>query len=503
MIPTLPQAFRKRKRGMATNYTPGRRGTMVKTGRILTTALAVWSCGMAATCQAQTHGAGEVVTLPSSASGHSYATSAFGDVGPGQAPEAYCPPPGEAYCPPPGMEHKKRWWERQPLWISPGFLKPPRGATVQLEYLHWSVQDPGSGLLGAEPPLGLNTNPDGDFDRGYYSDALFDNNFDPSDGYVTSRIVQNPIPGLPGTEVLGFNYVPRMDELSLNDNNGMRLTFEIPTYDHGTIELSGWLLGQASDEHHFGPKKFVPADAFEIIDPGGFPFPIFINGEDFYPTTTVNIDTGADFVSIPYDTLDVAYRSDLFGADFRYVVDALAPQGEGLKLRPTIGFKYVSVQESMYQHGEFQPQFGPLHVSNLNTDTTNNFLGPTLGLRAELEHRWFTVGVQPEVAFTGNIAEATATSNRFVHPDSPKRTNSSDYFDFAPILDIKTYARIKLSDHCRFTVGYDAMWLSRVFRASEVMDYRITEDENSNINTKNATDHVTVDGLSLGLEFMF
>lgn len=456
---------------------------------------------MAAASQAQTYGPGEVVTLPSSASGHSYSGSAFGDVGPGQAPEAYCPPPGATSYAPRGIQREKRWWERQPLWISPGFLKPPRGATVQLEYLHWSIQDPGSGLLGAEPPDGLNTNPDADFDRGYYSDALFDNNFDPADGYITRRFEENPIPGLPPVEVLGFSYVPRMEELNLNDNNGMRLTFEIPTYEHGTIELSGWLLGQASDEHHFGPKKLVPVDAVEIIDSDGFP--ILVSGQDFYPTTTVNIDTGADFLSVPYDRLDVAYRSDMFGADFRYVVDALAPQGEGLKLRPTIGFKYVSVQEAMYQHGEYQPQFAPLHVSNLNTDTTNNFLGPSLGIRAELEHRWFTVGIQPEVAFTGNIATASATSNRFVFPDSPLHRNSSDYFDFAPILDIKTYAHIKLSDHCRFMVGYDAMWLSRVFRASEVIDYRITENGDSNIDTKNATDHVTVDGLSVGLEFMF
>ena len=480
---------------------------MVKTGRILTTALAVVSCTLTATCQAQGGSpAGEVVTLPAGASGHSYTSGAFGDAGPAPG-AAYCPPPGGGYCPPQAVVEKP-WWEKTPLFIHPGFVKPPRGAFVRLEYLLWEIEEPGGELLGAMPPAEAFDSVDRDFDEGYYSHALFDDNFDPSDGFATSQVVRNPVTNRPFNQA-GFRYVPRMTELQLRDNSGIRGTIGIPTYEYGTIELSGWMLEQASDERRYLPRHFVPGNDFFSFFEGDRTIednPVIVRGDAFFPSTSVSINDGDDFVVIPYDHLDVAYRSDLWGADAKFVIDALAPDGEGFKIKPLIGFKYVGLQEAMYQRGVFTSRAGQTNISSINSDTTNTLLGGTIGIRGELEHRWFTVGVQPAVTFAGNIAEASVTSDRLLGNQGPPHKVSSEYFDFAPILEINTYARINLGDNCRFLVGYDAMWLSRVFRASRAVDYRVTREGqsiSSDIDTSNTTDHVAVEGLSLGLEYTF
>lgn len=492
---------------------------MVYTGRILTTALAFWSCGLAATCFGQGRSpAGHVVTLPASASGYSYNSPAFTTHGASQA--AYCPPPQ-------GMAiEEPSWWKTNQLFIHPGMIRPPRGAYVRLEYLLWSIEEPGNQLVGAAPLEEAYDSPDRDFDQGYDSNALFDDNFNPARGYI----VHNPVfqvnqgrqrfPGLRSNT--GFRYVPRMTELQLRDNSGIRLTFGIPTYEYGTIELSGWLLEQASDHYQFGGRQFVPVNEFQflLLDPhtGTYVPPrnvdpfvpkdaVVVNGDVFKPSVSVNVNDGAGFVSVPFDTIDVAYRSNMWGLDAAYVVDALAPDGEGFKLKPVVGVKYVSLQESMYVRGVRNPLRGATVISNINSGTTNNYVGGMVGLRAELVHRWFVLGVQPGATFAANIAESSVTSERFTTNGSPYRDVSSSYFDFAPILNLKTYARVKLGDHWRATVGYNAMWISRAFRPSQSVDYRVNKANsgvlNSDVDTKNSTDQVTVDGISLGLEYVF
>ena len=480
---------------------------MVKTGRLLTTAFAVVSCTLTATCQAQGGSpAGEVVTLPANASGHSYTSGAFGDAGPAPG-AAYCPPPGGGYCSPHAVVEKP-WWKKTPLFIHPGFIEPPRGAFVRLEYLLWEIEEPGGELIGAMPPAEAFGNPDQDFDEGFYSHALFDDNFDPADGFATAQVVRSPITDRPLNRV-GFRYVPRMTELQLRDNSGLRGTIGIPTYEYGTIELSGWMLEQASDERRYMPRAIVPQNdffAFFDLEETIEGFPVRPRGEAFFPSTSVSVNDGDEFLVIPYDHLDVAYRSDLWGADAKYVIDALAPDGEGFKIKPLIGFKYVGLQESMYQRGLIRNRTGRTNIASVNSSTDNTLLGGTIGIRGELVHRWFVLGVQPAVTFAGNIAEASVTSERLLGNQGPAHSVTSEYFDFAPILELNTYARIHLGDNCRFLVGYDAMWLSRVFRASRAIDYRVTREGRSirsDVDTSNTSDHVAVEGLSLGLEYTF
>jgi len=494
---------------------------MLKTGRTLAMTLAAWGCGMATTCMAQSYGAGGVVTLPASASGYDYSSGAFGDNGAaftGTAPAGY--DAGGAYCPPqpgygPACEPEPMpWWKKHSLCLSPRLLKPPRGAFFRTEYLLWEIEQPGSVLLGADPPKELSGSSDfldfGDNIHPEDPNRIFENDFDPADGFIAF----DPVTFDPFDEFGDFfKYTPRMDELQLRDNSGIRLTLGIPTYEYGTIELSGWMLEQATDNYRFAGREIFPPGLgilpIDPTDPDEDDF-ILVNspGIPFTPATLINVDgANAQQIIRSYDVLDVVYKSDLWGADAKFVVDALSPPGEGLKIKPIFGFKYVALNENMEQRGVSQPTVGATTISSINSSTANNIFGGTVGLRTELVHRWFVAGLQPAVTFAGNVSEARVATDRLLGNADPYREVESDYFDFSPILDLNAYARICLTDNLRVTVGYDAFWLARVYRPARVIDYNLSTDGGTTIRsdfgTRKRADHVAVEGLSLGLEYIF
>lgn len=450
-------------------------------GRKLALTLAAWGCGLASTtCFAQGYSsAGGVVTLPASAGGYEYSSGAFGD-GPGwggASPAGYAE--GGAYCPPgagygqvPCPPNPEPWWKCRPLFTVPKPMKPPRGAFFRTEYLLWEIQEPGSVFLGAH------VTPD-----------------------EVSQIV--PFPATDNTtsdgyplEQGGFGYTPNIDEIQLRDNSGLRLTLGIPTYDYGTIELSAWMLEQASDSFEFVPRELFPGVPFVPTQP--------LKTDGVSPS---NVGNSPDGIYRVYDSLDAEYSSDMWGADAKFVVDALAPQGEGFKLKPLFGFKYIDFQEAFYQRGRLDGQgFFPSFNSSVNSSTSNNIFGGTIGLRAELEHRWFILGAQPAVTFAGNVARTRVVTDRFLGESDPYTESSSDYFDFSPVLDLSLYARICLSENLRLNVGYDAFWLSRLYRPSRVIEYNVSTANGglaTDFSTKREDDSVAVEGLSVGLEYIF
>ncbi|MBA3316276.1 MAG: BBP7 family outer membrane beta-barrel protein [Planctomycetota bacterium] len=451
---------------------------MLKTGRTLAMTLAAWGCGLTTTCMAQTYSAGDVVTLPASAGGYDYSSGAFGDSGPAyggvsaagyQGMPANCPPqPGYgAACEP----QPTCWWKR-PLLISPGLLKPPRGAFFRTEYLLWEIEELGNVPLGAD-------------------------NF-----FANPAGVTRPFIAPDGT--LDFAYVPRLDEIQFRDNSGLRLTYGIPLKNYGALEFSGWLLEQASDHYEFGTiRGEIPATFFLPTDPTASSLPPLL--VDSTPGTSFLLD-GQDFIRNHEEGLNLTYKSDMWGADAKYVVDSLSPPGEGLKLKPLFGLKYVGFQEGMYQTGTSQGIGEPAIISSITSNTSNTILGGTVGLRAELVHRWFIAGIQPAVTFAGNIAESRVASERFLDNNDPRSGDDSSDFEFSPVLDLNTYVRVCLSENLRLSVGYDAFWLSRVYRAAKIIDYEaVTENgvTRSDIRTKKQVDHVAVEGLSVGLEYIF
>lgn len=446
--------------------------------------LAAMAGGLPSVCPAQVSGpAGQVVTLPPEAGGFggAYSSPSFGDSGYGEVTPAggysgsACPPQG---CPPTDCPPQPTdcWpWKVRPLFISPKMLEPPRGTYVRLEYLLWEIEEPGAVALGA-PVI-----------RDPAETAAF--------APATDNTTSNGYPLLGG----GFGYTPIIDEIQLRDNSGTRVTLGVPLKNYGAAEFSGWWLNQASDQFTFGPRVLQNNVGLNNV---------------FVPTTPLAVGgvDGSFGGTLPtglfqvYDTLQVDYSSDLKGADARFVVNSLSPPGEGLKLRPLFGFKYVGLQEAMFQKGQLDLGGTPF-LTTIGSDTDNTILGGTVGLRTELVHRWFIVGVEPAVTLGGNIAKASVVTDNLAGPTEGRLQADSDYFGFSPILDLKAYARVCVTDNIRLHVGYDAFWLAQVYRPARVIEYNVDTNAAAGFptqfDTKQETDHLAVEGLSVGLEFLF
>lgn len=467
--------------------------------------LAAWGCGLATPCLAQPYpvppggmspghaAAGEVITLPPEAGGYGYSAGAFGDGAYVGGPAGYGAP---EYCPPPEPEP---WWKAQRCLIDKRWLQPARGAFVRTEYLHWEIEDPGKQFLGASFPETWGPGVELDFD-----DNPLDIDFDPSEGFFVADSQ---------TSSVGTVYVPSTEEIQFRDNSGFRLTIGIPTYEYGTIEMAGWFLEQGSDQYLFGPQyeDFAQTNFFSDtaimpvttgINAAPFDFPSFPNPAISYANDLSDVP-----VVIGYDQLNMIYTSDMLGGDINFVVDALAPEGEGLKFKPLFGFKYVGLQEFQSVSGFGTTPFVPAFSDTLTSDTANNYLGGTIGLRTEFEHHWFIVGVQPAVTFAGNIASAKVRQTSRVGFSEQTIETESDYFSFSPILDLKAYVRVCLTENLRVNVGYDAFWLAKAYRAGDVIDYRIDTQgglsQRAASTTREKTDGLSVEGLSVGVEYIF
>ena len=144
--------------------------------------------------------------------------------------------------------------------------------------------------------------------------AIFDTDFDPSNGFFQFD---------PDAGLFGFAYVPRLEEIQLRDNSGLPLTLGIPTYSLRNDRTERLDVGTG--------ERSLP-----ILQPGVHPgVGAGFGGIRFNPATTMKVDGVAGLSSCNYsEFLDIEYRSDLWGADTKYVVDSLSPPGEGLKFKP-------------------------------------------------------------------------------------------------------------------------------------------------------------------------
>ena len=428
-----------------------------------------------------------------------------GPSGGGVVGAGYCPP---ADCGP--VSHRPRpahFWENigTKLWIAPPLLEPPRGASVRTEYLLWGLSRPGDQLLGA--PI---TRPD-------------NSRFPFTDEFEDGVIRNDPDLDVP------TSYVPFLDPFELRDISGARTTVSVPLMTYGTAELSGFVLSPDVETRRFDTTTYYEPTFLAVIDTGGTAATTSATGGFESNTSAITyLPDGIPFTVVPatslkengaqsellrfYDSLDVAYHSQLWGMDAKFVYDSLSTPGEGFKLRPLFGVKYLSFNEKLYQSGTFtevDPLTG-LPVSQFDTEihsgTKNNYIGGTVGVRSELVHRWFVVGVQPSVTLAADVAQADTLTENLTGPNDALVRQTERFTTFAPLLEGNAYARFCLTENIRFHVGYDVTWITKAYRPGRTIEYDTTSDGagvRSNVRPEDRTDDVIVDGLSLGAEFVF
>lgn len=287
------------------------------------------------------------------------------------------------------------------------------------EYLLWRVEEPGNEYLGAELAPGLSPE----------SLTLFDDS-DPPQEIGTGRV---------------FN----TGNIMLRDINGVRMTVGVPL-TFGAFELSGFALEQSGEK----------AEAGDIPD------------TDVFIVTPLSTGGGPATTGLTYDQFfNVNYSTDVYGVQSRLIFD-MSPPGEGFKLNPLIGFQFIDLQEQMVQSGgSFDTQSSTVLQSVIDSNTNNNVWGPTLGFRAELVHRWFTVGVEPKLGVTFNSYQAEVETVNLRGSEDGVFTTKDRSTDFSPSFELQAYARLKLNEYCALTASANYLYIYKTARPANVIDY--------------------------------
>lgn len=354
---------------------------------------------------------------------------------PGWGPP-HCPPPsadamGPAYCPP-GAE----WYGApQPGLMDHGAFhhgpfESALAATVaqswfRVEYLHWTIQDPGDVMLGAESNVVL----------------------DPTVPFPIFDAVTN--------EFLGTARVPTTRNVSLHDNNGVRATWGLPL-TFADLELSTFYLHRA---RHVERAPELPSS----------PLP----GQGTFLATSLLLFGEPANEFLLYDRFfEVTYTSRFFGAEANMVFDIQGRGQDGLHISPMFGFRYLNVREGMLQVGEFD-DLGtqPVLRSVIDSQTWNNIWTPQVGIRTELRHKWFTVGVEPKLGFGVNTWQAEVMTDQLRGFGDPRVRTRERGTNFSPVFELSVFGKIHLTDWFSAFVSFNYLFAHNVTRASDNIFY--------------------------------
>ena len=333
--------------------------------------------------------------------------------------------------------------------------------SFRLEYLNWSLSRPRDNALGGATLL------------------------------TGSPAVPFAFPGTPGggPNPLNIGRVSTLSDVSLENNNGLRGTFEIP-FDAVVLEFGGFVLDQASDT----------ASAFDLPQPG--------TGLFVATTFTVNGAASAVTPRLYDESFNTQFSSSLWGAGGNIIFNTDSTPGEGLRIRPVLGFQYIGIKERLTQTGVFNAGRTIADQRSLIAAQTNNRIyGPNLGVRVELEHRWFTFGVSPNVLFAANSLEAAVASDHFLGPNDPLRTSAFDQTIFTAGFQMGVYGRLHVTENVSIHIGWDFLWLSQVLHPERAIRYDANGvggvPVSSNISAERNLNDYRVQGLSVGGEIRF
>jgi len=337
------------------------------------------------------------------------------------------------------------------------------------EYLNWSFSNPGDRLLGDKTLL---------------------------TGNPTNRfVVTNPGPG----PVTATARVMDLGPIDLGDNNGIRGTFGIP-FRTAVLEISGFAFDQADD-------TLVGKDIRRAIAdtqlPGGGQSARFIG-----TTFTLNGKRSLVPPRLYDESFSARFTSSLWGVGGNIVFNTDSNPGEGLRIRPMLGFRYIALKERLTQIGVYNAgRTIADQTSVIDSQTHNRIYGPTLGVRLELEHRWFTIGASPSVMLAANSMETTVLSDRFLGPNDPQFRTEIDRTIFTPAFQIGVYGRAHVTENFSIHIGWDFLWMTRIVRPHDSINYNVNAvggvPTSSAISARKALGDFQAHGLSVGGELRF
>lgn len=321
-----------------------------------------------------------------------------------------------------------------------------RESWFRAEYLLWTIDDPGDTLLGA-------------------------------------KVLNVANPRLFFNTINGQARVSDLSEIGLRDNSGVRATWGIPLM-FGTFELSAFTLAQATDD---------------IIAPE-------LPNQTSFVATSTHINGQISDLLRTYDTFyQATYLSEVWGASANVVLDSTTPPGEGFNHKPIVGLRFLSVRENMTQLGISSDL--PDWNTVIQSDTVNNIYGVNLGFESSLVHKWFTIGVRPQVTLGLNSFRNLVSTEDWLSNTEGRVEHELTDTQFTAVGELTLFARFPIREYFNVQVGFTGLAISEVERADQSIVYDTTAvggvPTAAHFSAKHADESLCVYGLTVGAELIF
>ncbi|MEZ6147203.1 MAG: BBP7 family outer membrane beta-barrel protein [Planctomycetaceae bacterium] len=334
-------------------------------------------------------------------------------------------------------------------------------AYLRLEYLNWSIEDPGIKNVGASRLSGD--------ERGTFT-AINPN----TDSNV------------------GQGEISTLDHIALNSNNGIRGVFGLPTRI-GLFEA--------------GVSALQQADAYDVK----VPFFNSLTFENIIPVVPL-LEDGAlsDTKMILFsEGLSTRVKSQLFTTELNYILNPLTPN-QPVTIRPLFGFQYVRFWDSLDVRGTDiadsntpdDPTDDIILNHRLYSSAKNNVFAPQIGFRAEFEHERFSVGVTPKFMIGFNRHRNEVLSEQLFSPTEAQMSTHDENSEFAPGLDLAVHGKVHLNEHLSLFVSYQLFYISNLSRGYDNIVYDSIGTD-PNLRLGDSQEATFVDGLTVGGEYRF
>ena len=341
------------------------------------------------------------------------------------------------------------------------FCRILRNVNIRLDYINWGISRPNTTLIGEQPGAGVLQPIFNDFGPVQTN---------PTDVFPVLNSVDNQIGQARAYDTTG---------ISLSENSGFQATFSLPM-TYGTIEVSGFVLGKANS----------------APNPGGLPAGIPGVNQSFAALPVTVGGQPSQDVALFSQSFNQYFSSFVFGSETNIFFNALVPKDYGFVIKPMIGFRYLGIDE----HFDVVATNLGVPATTISSSTINNIYGPQIGSRFELLTKWFTLGVEPKVAFAVNQFAAN------VNASDPTVGDSHDHdidARFAPVGAIDAYIKVPIQEHFRLYVAYNLLGTANISRPQEQIDYDITTGGQNNTHLNLASSGIMIQGYTVGCEFNF
>lgn len=326
----------------------------------------------------------------------------------------------------------------------------------------------------------------------FRADYLWLNYRDPSSidlGGPTLLDTSGPFPAIDrvtGVRILTNGTLIDQSGLDNKGANGMKFTMGIPTQLFA-IEASAFSMIESKSKLNVDP----------FFDTSTFFSPLTI---PVIPLTRDGVPSLVDFVLFDQG-VDVKYRSRLQGADVKVVFPALTPN-VGMEVSPLLGFNYVNINNRLNIEGA---DLASLTEHVIASRADNHVFGPEIGLRMEARSKWITFGFEPKLTFGVNRIMNRVATEQVFSPTEANRLIEETQNKFTPILDLSTYARIRLAENLDLSLGYQFMGMAGVSQSQRniVWDSTSVLTAPPRIRLDMRRQDFWAQGINVGLQWQF